>query len=412
VRKPIMIAVAAMAMALAIPAVASADTYSTGFEDPPFTGSASPGTTVNGRDGWQMTAINGSVYDQGIVTTGISGSQSLRQSNAVATGDFAGQTHSPLLTNAASESGSNHVFEASFKVKSATGTYQPGLAVSVSPDDGIGGRMSYVRFEDEPNGIGVYVVDNPTDANQRQVKWGTLLDYTTAHTVTFKMQLVPGTKPDGSSNDIVRVIVDGHDIGEETHTCFTSWEQWFRHGENREPPVTNSLIVMARGASQDSTTDADSHLVPDYGAGGVAGNGYLFDDVSFESRDSSGPAPTKCGVTGAFCSPGYWKNAPNAAWAKVLPITRTSTFNSLVVPDFYPPAIVPSGTTLTQVLNASATKYGKAAGLFGLNPYNAVGAALTSKLPGYVFDPATIGLATACPLDGNGNWKPGAGPTS
>ena len=73
-----------------------------------------------------------------------------------------------------------------------------------------------------------------------------------------------------------------------------------------------------------------------------------------------------------------------------------------------------ANVTLKDVLNAKgANTYGKAAAPFGLNPYNAVGAALTSKLTGYVFDPAAVGaLVDTCPLDGNGNWKPGAGPAS
>ena len=259
--------------------------------------------------------------------------------------------------------------------------------------------MSYVRFQDEANGIGVYVVDNPTDANQRSTKWARF-SYDAAHTVTFKMQLVDGTNADGSANDIVRVIVDGHDVGEETHTCFTSWEQWFRHGESREPPVTNSLIIMARSNSAPS----------------VAGNGYLFDDVSYETRDTGGPAPTRCGtpLTGAFCSPGYWKNAPDSAWAKVGSILKTSAFNSVVVPDFYANAISPATPRWHRCLTPRArTRTARQPGPFGLNPYNAVGAALTSKLTGYVFDPAAVGaLVDTCPLDGKGNWKPGAGPTT
>jgi hypothetical protein len=395
-RKLIMFAIAVMA--LAIPAAASADSYSTGFENPPFTGSAFPGTDVNNQDGWEMTQINGVVYDEGVVQpgiTGISGDQALRQSNAVATGDFAGQTHSPQVPNAASENGPNHVFDATYKFKSATGAEQQGLAVSVSPDDGIGGRMAYVRMQDEADGIHVFVVDNPADANQRSTESPHVLSYTGTHTVRFLMELKAGTNADGSANDVVRVIVDGEDIGDLTHTCFTSWENWFRHGENREPPVTNSLIVMARGASVPS----------------VAGGGYLIDDVSYETRDANGPKATDCSTKkAAFCSPGYWKNASDAAWA-LTGVSRNAVFNGAVSPAFYANDISPAGTTLTQVLNAkSANTYGKAAGPFGLNPFNAVGAYLTSKLAGYEFTSGAYAQSQAgidtCPLDNKGNVKP------
>jgi hypothetical protein len=402
-RKSIPIAVAAMAMAIAIPGVASADLYQTGFEAP-FTASTGQGDNVNGQLGWEMTAINGYYYDEGVVTGGISGN-SLRQSNAVASGDFAGQTHSPQIGNPAGEAQSNHVFDASYTFKSETGVYQPGLAVSVSPDDGIGGRMSYVRMEDQADGIHAFVVDNPDNATQRQVESPVVYSYNQPHTVRFLMQLVPG-----EHNDIVRVFIDGQDIGELTHTCFTSWESWYRFGENREPPETDSLIVMARGSSQDSILGPDPLITnewPDYADGGVAGHGYLIDDVSYETRNALGPAPTHCGDTPAFCSPGYWKNAPNAAWLKT-GVAKTDRFNSVVSPTFYGP-ISPDNPTLEQVLGAKATKYGKKAGPFGLDPFNAVGAALTEALPGYTFSQdASI---DTCPLDGRGNWKLGADPT-
>ena len=59
----------------------------------------------------------------------------------------------------------------------------------------------------------------------------------------------------------------------------------------------------------------------------------------------------------------------------------------MVVPAFYANIIAPGTTTLWDVLSKGANSTGKPAGPFGLNPYNAVGAALTSALPGYVFTP-------------------------
>lgn len=80
----------------------------------------------------------------------------------------------------------------------------------------------------------------------------------------------------------------------------------------------------------------------------------------------------------------------------------------MVVPNFYANNISPANTTLSDVLTAKgANKYGKAAGPFGLNPFNAVGAALTSAIPGYVFDPNAYAQSLlcidTCPLDNHGN---------
>jgi hypothetical protein len=85
----------------------------------------------------------------------------------------------------------------------------------------------------------------------------------------------------------------------------------------------------------------------------------------------------------------------------VAPITKSSEFNTVVVPNFYANNISPDTTTSLDVLAA------KGATKFGLNPYNAVGAALTSAIPGYVFDPnasaqSLLGIDT-CPLDNHGN---------
>jgi hypothetical protein len=275
------------------------------------------------------------------------------------------------------------------------------LVMKMSPDNGIGGRMSFVRLEDQSDGIHATFFDTDADGAFHSYPAG-VYSYGVVHHVKFSIQFV-----DGADNDIVRLIIDNKDIGDSLGECFTTWENYYRNKEQREPPVTNSIEFRA-----DTPFVLDGNPATD-GVPSVIGGGYLFDNVVTTTASTGGPAPTKCGATGAFCSPGYWKNAPQAAWDKVAPITKQSLFNSVVVPNFYANTVNPSSTTLNDVLTAkSATKYGKAVGPFGLDPYNAVGAALTSKLPGYVFDPATIGLATACPLDGKGNWKPGAAPTS
>jgi hypothetical protein len=325
-------------------------------------------------------------YDQSIVDNG--GGKSLRVSNAVADGAFEQQVHAPTLASGASEAaGGDQVFHASFTVQSPQ--YQQGLAVSASPDDGHGSRMGYIRFEDQSDGIHAFIVDNPVDANQRQTDAGVALAYGVPHTITISMKLVPGQTADNKANDIVRYTIDGTDIGDKTHTCFTSWEQWYRYGESREPTTfsVDSLTFMARGTSVPS----------------VLGGGYLFDDVHYDASNTNPPADnTQCGPKGAFCSPGFWKNAKPAAWS-LIGTSPSARFNDVVVPGAYANAISPPNTTLADVLNAKgANTFGKAAGPFGLNPFNAVGAALTNRLPGYTFG----GVDAPCPISNAGVLTP------
>jgi hypothetical protein len=229
--------------------------------------------SVNGQHGWMATGP----YDQTIVdnTYGISsfGCKSLRLSNGFADGAFGGQTFAPLLASGAGETSiaPNKHFEAQFDVASVLSSLQAGLAVSVSPDNGSGARMSYLRFEDQAEGIHVHFVD-VTDAGPL----GTVAafhdsDITTItrapHTIKFVMDFV-----DGPANDIVKIYIDGSLV-----KTGTSWEDYYRYdpeqagGGNLLSPV-KTLIFAARG---------------DSGVAANLGNGYLFDNVTL----SSGPTP-------------------------------------------------------------------------------------------------------------------------
>jgi hypothetical protein len=106
---------------------------------------------------------------------------------------------------------------------------------------------------------------------------------------------------------------------------------------------------------------------------------------------------------GAWCSPGFWRNADDSAW-ELIGVSKDAKFNQTVVPDFY---LNPSGLdpTLGDVLHhqGSANHYGAAAPPYNLNAFNATGAYLTDQIPGFKFDPAKIGTENACPLDNKDN---------
>src|SRR4029078_4067597 len=104
---------------------------------------------------------------------------------------------------------------------------------SVSPDDGNGGRMSYVRLDDKSDGIHVIFGDvsatiNGSDAEGAkefpgpagffQSKDIATVNRTGVHTIKFIIDMKPGR-----TNDGVTVYVDG--IKKATGK---SWENYYR----------------------------------------------------------------------------------------------------------------------------------------------------------------------------------------
>lgn len=390
--------VVAFGLLTAFAVTAGADTVGPiTFESPTFTLG-----TVDGQDGWH-SAVPGDIpalpngYDQAVVNNSLYsqdggtgfGDQSLRVSNAYTNDEFFYQTYSKSTPNPAGETQTNKVFDGTFQFISTSANEQTGLHVSVSPDNGVGARMSYVSLDDTATGIQITFYDTDAAGNFVGHVAGTYAR-NVVHTVRFLIQTVPG-----EANDILRLYIDDVDIGDSLGECFTTWESYYRAappvGEGHEPGVIDSFEFRSSGTA----------------VAGLLGGGYLFDNVTTTARNTDGPAPTQCGAIGAFCSPGFWKNASAGAWAQVAPITKDDPFNDVVVPTYYANSIAPA-VTLDDVLTAKgANTYGKAAGPFGLNPFNAVAAALTGAIPGYEFDPdayaqSLTGIDT-CPLDHHGN---------
>ena len=245
----------ALALSLAFAATASADSTTTTFD-----GSWNDGTTnvpfvagsVNGQDGWTAGA-----YDQAVVD--VNGDNKLRISNEIFDGSFAGMPYSKPVKVAAGEDEGNNVLVNEFKFK-APDTFQPGLAVSVSPTGAGGSRISYLRFEDSEAGVkvvfrdGVNLIDQPI----------ALLDRN-EHTIKFETTFVHG-----HDNDVVRVSIDGVE-----KMRGGSWENYYRVWEERNPPVTDRLMWRLN--------------LP--GTAALHGNGFLFDDVTSTSSHVDNPAP-------------------------------------------------------------------------------------------------------------------------
>jgi hypothetical protein len=236
--------------------------------------------SVNGQSLWSATGP----YDQAVVnnTYGFAtfGCKTLRVSDAIASGSFGDWIFAAPNTNSVGETEAttggfgegirqNH-FESQFDIASTQSTEQPGLHVSVSPDRGDGSRMSYVRFEDQADGIHVFFIDVPGGEaaigtpNEFVETDIATLDRTAPHTIKITLDTI-----DGPTNDVVKVYVDGS----LAHTG-TSWDDYYRFdpevSAEQSPRIVRTLIIQARGTSHAENS----------------GKGFLFDNFSLNSSIS------------------------------------------------------------------------------------------------------------------------------
>lgn len=280
---------ALVALSALVAATAAADTVGpVTFEPPAYTTG-----NINGQQGWTKTGG----YDVSVVNVSTFpaaagygfGQQALRLSDAVTSGSFGDQTFSPGLASPAGESGQSH-FDATFQIGTALAAEQSGLHMSVSPDDGNGARMSYLRFEDQTDGVHVFF-DDVTDlgplgtaATFNETPIGTL-NRAYAHSVRFSVDFKPGP-----ANDVVKIYLDG--VLEVTGT---TWEDYYRYdpeqaGSGNVVPNVSKLLLRESGAAN----------------AGNLGNGFLVDGISLASSTPVGPPTDK-----DQCKKGGWQTFDN-----------------------------------------------------------------------------------------------------
>jgi hypothetical protein len=262
--KRLIVFAALVVTALGLAGIATADSKGPiTFESPAYT--TGP---IGGQEGWTNA---GGYEDANVVLTsnypaaasyGFAG-QALQISNAATSGAF-DQTYAPPVAAAGGSATLTH-FNASFKIGTALASYQPGSNLSVSPDDGTGSRMSYLRFEEHTNGVHVYFIDvtdkGPlgTVANFNEKDIATLSRgnvHNIAFAITFKT---------GSSPDQVKIMIDGR-----LAATGTSWKNYYKFDPEQSSngnavPSTSTLLFIERGTAVPSN----------------AGNGYLIDNVAY-----------------------------------------------------------------------------------------------------------------------------------
>ncbi|OGG57860.1 hypothetical protein A2765_06630 [Candidatus Kaiserbacteria bacterium RIFCSPHIGHO2_01_FULL_56_24] len=287
------VAVFALASLGLFVSVAKADSVSVDFEAPTYVLGS-----INGQDGWGP-AVN-PAYDQEVDssmgTLGF-GAQSLRMSNAVTSGSFGDWVFSKSLGDEAGETLAQNGgmsggvrqphFEAEFDLASFMPlVHQPDLQVSVSPDRGDGARMSYLRFNDMPDGIHVIFADYQDGVVEPAGTCATgdnfvltdiaTLDRTVPHSIKFSMDFV-----DGQNNDVVEIYIDGFLMH-----AGTSWEGYFNYCELNPTRTVDSLLFQARtSAGTAPATDEE---------------GFLFDNLSLMSGAKPVPPPGNGAINSSF----------------------------------------------------------------------------------------------------------------
>jgi hypothetical protein len=139
--------------------------------------------------------------------------------------------------------------------------------------------MSYLRFEDQPNGLHVFFDDvtDPTHAingetfNESDIA---TLNRSVPHTIKFAMDFL-----DGPDNDLVKIYIDNSLV-----KTGTSWEDYYRFDtESQGNPHDVTLENKSRTVDSLLFRTGGSTDNP-----GVAGEGFLIDNLSL----LSGPIPS------------------------------------------------------------------------------------------------------------------------
>jgi len=245
---------------------------------------------VNGQAGWIATGP----YDQGVVDLG-GGNKAWRVSNAKTSGSFGDMPFSAPSGTPSGESGApgavTNSFLASFDIWSVTGSAQPGLRLTISPDSGNGSRQSYISVDDTGSGLDVTFYDYQT-AGSGFV--GTListgLSYASVHNIAFDISFVSGNTPE---NDVVQMYVDGSLV----HTG-TTWEQYYPNLQPSHPSpfAIDRLLFRTSGAA----------------APGTLGAGFYIDNVSVSAVPEPGSVMVWSLLGLTIGGAGWWRRKRSA----------------------------------------------------------------------------------------------------
>ena len=179
------------------------------------------------------------------------GDQALQISNTKASGSFGDQVFSPSVTPAV-EGTTLHKFDSTFSIGTTTTAQQSGLSMSVSPDNGQGARMSYLRFDDQSDGVHVFF-DQARGATFKELDIATLTRGT-PYTIGFSIDF------GAAASKAVTIKINGT-VKATGSTC----ESYYQTIEHNPAPSTSTMLFRTTTVS------------------GNAGNGYLIDNLTLTS---------------------------------------------------------------------------------------------------------------------------------
>lgn len=176
----------------------------------------------------------------------------------------------------------------SFSFGTVTAAHQPGLRISVSASDQGSSRLTYLRFEDQEDGVHVFFADavNPgplgafTDFPETDIA---TLDRGASHRVRVLARFVEGGGGIPEGNDVVKVLIDG-----ETVHVGGTWEDYYRNDPEQaingnELPVIDQVFFRLAG-------NTVTH----------PGGGFLVDQISVASAPLSAPVNVEPPATSLF----------------------------------------------------------------------------------------------------------------
>jgi hypothetical protein len=220
---------------------------------PVHDGLYAPVIDVRGGTGTMQLTVSDTV-----ATGPVPGDAQLRISNAVTSGSFGDQLFSPTLDIPATEDGPASTFNASFTLDPVA--LQPGLRVTVSPDNGAGGRAGFLAIEHRADGLALVSSGSAGNGAWTDKTIATRLDASRAHQVEMRLTKAPGGNK-GKGNDEFSVRVDnGKWVSNKTFESYYA-------GTGEPNYRTDTLLFRVSGTA-----------MPE-----LRGKGLLIDDLSIST---------------------------------------------------------------------------------------------------------------------------------
>lgn len=216
--------------------------------------------SVNGQGGW---GVSNPSFNQSVVDLG-GGNKALKLANTVTSGSFGDMPFAPRpggvptdtvnnptngspasFAGESSTGAANNRFVASFDFRSAATALDPGARITISPDNGSGGRQGFVALASTAAGITVETFD--VDASGGFVgptNLGTF-GFGTWHNVRYEIDFF-----DGAYNDIARIYIDNV-LASTIH----SWESFYVASQPALHPLgvpVQTLLFRLSGAAAPS----------------------------------------------------------------------------------------------------------------------------------------------------------------